>query len=201
MYSLTEDTIGGFNSMIDKQKANDGDVTVTTLLFNDRIKLIHDRFNINDIAPMDERQYVPGGSTALLDAVGTAIQKEVSVQRNLPESARAEKVIFVIITDGMENSSCEYGYRDIKKMIETEQKKYGWEFIFMGANIDAVAEGARLGIRAERAVRYKSDRRGTRLNYETVGDAVMSMRNAADMSSIGAEWKANIEEDVKKRGE
>ena len=117
MYGLTEDTIGGFNSMIDKQKAEGGDVVVTTVLFNERIKLIHDRFNINDIAPMDDRQYVTGGCTALLDAVGTAIQKEVSVQRNLPESARAEKVIFVIITDGMENSSCEYGYRDIKKMI------------------------------------------------------------------------------------
>lgn len=200
MYGLTDDTIGGFNSMIDKQKAEDGEAVVTTVLFNDSAKFIHDRFDINDIKPMDRNQYVAGGCTALLDAVGTAIQKEVAVQRNLPDSARAEKVIFVIITDGFENASCEYSYRDIKKMIEREQEEYGWEFIFLGANIDAVAEGARFGIRAERAVRYKSDRRGTALNYDVVGDTVREMRRCEDTMSIGAGWKKAIEDDVEERG-
>ena len=200
MYGLTDDTIGGFNSMIDKQKKEDGEVVVTTALFNDKVKFIHDRFDINDVKPMDDRQYVAGGCTALLDAVGTAIQKEVAVQRNLPETSRAEKVIFVIITDGYENASREYSYNDIKKMIESEQEKNGWEFMFLGANIDAASEGAKIGIRRDRSVRYKSDSEGTALNYNVVGETVARMRNMKCGEVLSDEWMAPIEEDVKKRG-
>ena len=200
MYGLEADTIGGFNSMIEKQKKEPGEAKVTTILFNQVCTVIHDRFALDEISPMDEKIYETGGSTALLDAVGSAIQKEVSVQRHLPEEARAEKVIFVIITDGYENSSVEYSYKDVKKMIEHEQKKYGWEFLFLGANIDAVSEGAKFGIRADRAVRYKSDSAGTQLNYQVVGEALSTMRSMDDTIELAADWMDAINKDVKARG-
>ena len=202
MCGLESDTIGGFNSLINKQKAEDGDAIVTTVLFDDGMSIIHDRFDINDVAPMTEKDYYAGGCTALLDAIGKSINKAVSVQRHLPEDKRADKVIFVIITDGHENASYEYTYSKIKKMIDLEQEKYGWEFLFLGANIDAVSEGARFGIRENRAVRYKSDEVGTALNYEVVGEAVSNIRYSIGTGEcIDGSWKDRIEKDVKKRGE
>lgn len=199
MHGLEDDTIGGFNSMLEKQKEADGEAIVSTVLFNDKAEVIHNRFDIRDVEPLTNRDYRVGGCTALLDAVGRGIDKIVSVQRHLPEDSRAEKVIFVIITDGYENASREYTYNRIKKMIDLEQEKYGWEFIFLGANIDAVAEGARFGIREDRAVRYKSDAEGTALNYDVVATTVCEMRCAGHR--IDGRWKDRIEDDVRRRGE
>lgn len=200
MCGLENDTIGGFNSMLEKQKNVDGDAIVTTVLFNHEAQTIHDRFNINDVSPMTADDYVAGGCTALLDAVGNSIERTVNVQKHLPEEARAEKVIFVIITDGYENASKRFTYKKLKSMIDHEQNEYGWEFIFLGANIDAVSEGAKFGIREDRAVKYKSDSVGTVLNYEVLGDAVSEMRAAKGMRIDGG-WKVRIEKDVAKRGE
>lgn len=200
MCGLENDTIGGFNSMLEKQKNVDGDAIVTTVLFNHEAQTIHDRFNINVVSPMTADDYVVGGCTALLDAVGNSIERTVNVQKHLPEEARAEKVIFVIITDGYENASKRFTYKKLKSMIDHEQNEYGWEFIFLGANIDAVSEGAKFGIREDRAVKYKSDSVGTVLNYEVLGDAVSEMRAAKGMRTDGG-WKVRIEKDVAKRGE
>ena len=199
MCGLESDTIGGFNSMIAKQKAEEGEANVTTVLFDDRVELIHDRFDLKQVKDLTEKEYYVRGSTALLDAIGSSIQKEVNVQRHLPEEERAEKVIFVIITDGYENSSKEYRHRDIKKMIEFEKRKYGWEFMFMGANIDAVTEAGKMGISASRAVDYCADSIGTKLNYSVVGEAMVKMRKSA-MACDDASWKEEIEKDFKKRG-
>ena len=199
MSGLESDTIGGFNSMIEKQRKEDGEANVTTVLFDNRIDIIHDRFDIKDVKAMTDRDYFVGGSTALLDAIGSSIRKEINVQRHLPEESQAEKVIFVIITDGYENSSKAYSYRQIKKMIEHEQEKYGWEFIFMGANIDAVAEGGRLGISAQRSVTYCADEIGTGLNFCVVGETLSKMREGT-ISKDDASWKSAIEEDYKRRG-
>ena len=202
MCGLESDTIGGFNSMLKKQKEAEGEAIVSTVLFDDKMRVIHDRFNINDVAPMTERDYYVGGCTALLDAIGRSINKIVNVQRHLPEEAKAEKVIFVIITDGYENASREYTYDKIKRMIDHEQEKYGWEFMFIGANIDAVSEGAKFGIREDRAVRYKSDAAGTALNFDVVAEAVSNIRYSIGSGErMDGSWKNRIERDVKKRGE
>ncbi len=198
MRGLETDTIGGFNSMIDKQRKQDGEANITTVLFDDQIELIHDRFDIKDVKEMTAEDYSARGTTALLDAIGSSIRKEIDVQRHLPEESRAEKVIFVIITDGYENASRKYDYRDIKEMIELEREKYGWEFIFMGANIDAITEADRMGISAQRSVNYRADSKGTRLNFNVVGETLCMMRSDS-ISEDDASWKREIEEDFKKR--
>ncbi len=172
MNGLESDTIGGFNGMLAKQKAEGEKVNVTTVLFDDEVEIIHDRFPIDIIEPLTDKEYFVRGCTALLDAVGAAIKKIENVQKHLPEAHKAGKVIFVITTDGLENSSVEYTYNDIKRMIEAK-KECGWEFLFLGANIDAGKEAEKLGIARERAVTYENDHRGVALNYETVGKAVM----------------------------
>lgn len=199
MCGLESDTIGGFNSMIAKQKKEDGEANVTTVLFDDKVEIIHDRFNLKQVKELTDEEYYVRGSTALLDAIGSSIQKEINVQRHLPEDERAEKVIFVIITDGYENSSMEYKKKDIKKMIEYEKDKYGWEFMFMGANIDAVSEAGELGISASRAVDYCADSIGTKLNYSVVGEAMVKMRKCS-IASDDSSWKEEIEKDFKRRG-
>ncbi|MDD4200684.1 MAG: VWA domain-containing protein [Eubacteriales bacterium] len=201
MSGLESDTIGGFNSMIALQKKEEGEAIVSTVLFDNRYELIHDRFNIQSVGEMTDEEYYTRGSTALLDAMGSSIQKTINVQKHLPEDEKAEKVIFVIITDGYENSSCEFSYEDVRKMVEQQQEKYGWEFMFLGANIDAISEGRKFGIREERAVRYCSDEPGTQMNYEVVGEALCEMRSCSKMSEVGAEWKEEIEKDYASRGE
>ena len=179
MNGLEGDTIGGFNGMLAKQKAEGEKVNVTTVLFDDEVEVIHDRFPIDIIEPLTDKEYFVRGCTALLDAVGEAIKKIENVQKHLPEAHKAGKVIFVITTDGLENSSVEYTYNDIKRMIEAK-KECGWEFLFLGANIDAGKEAEKMGIAREHAVTYENDHRGVALNYETVGKAVMKATKSRD---------------------
>jgi Uncharacterized protein encoded in toxicity protection region of plasmid R478, contains von Willebrand factor (vWF) domain len=160
MSGLEGDTIGGFNANLKAHKELGGEVRVTTVLFDDKYELLHDRLDIKAIAPITEKEYQVGGTTALLDAVGETIQKIRNVQKQTAEEFRAEKVIFVIITDGQENSSREYKYADIKKLIEHQQTKYGWEFIFLGANIDAFDEAGKLGIPLDHASGFVADHAG-----------------------------------------
>ena len=197
MAGLESDTIGGFNAMLQKQKALDGECRITTVLFDNRYELLHDRIDIRAVSPMTEKEYQVGGSTALLDAIGRTIQKLVHVQRSTAEEFRAENVMFVIITDGAENASREYSAQKVKEMIEQERKKYGWEFVFLGANIDAVETAGRFGIAADRAVDYVPDAQGTELNFRMMSEAVATFRQtqAVPQASLDA-----IRKDMKKRG-
>lgn len=197
MAGLEADTIGGFNAMLKKQQHEPGEAVVTTVLFDDAYELLHDRIAIRGVQPITDKEYFVGGCTALLDAMGRAISKIVSVQRHTGEEARADKVMFVITTDGQENASREYSFEQIKGMVETQKREYGWEFIFLGANIDAIATAARFGISADRAANYHADGAGTRLNYEAVSDAISQMRACAPISS---EWKGRIDSDYRSRG-
>ena len=149
MHGLEQDTIGGFNSMLQKQKELDGECRITTVLFDNRYELLHDRIDIRAVSPMTEKEYQVGGTTALLDAIGRTVQKLVSVQKNTAKEYRADRVLFVIITDGQENASQEYSSDKVKGLIQLEKEKYGWEFVFLGANIDAVETAGRLGISRE----------------------------------------------------
>ena len=171
MSGLEDDTIGGFNGMLKKQKEDNENVNVTTVLFDDRVDIIHDRFPIAVVQPLTEKDYYVRGCTALLDAVGESIHKIENVENHLPDSHKAGKVIFVITTDGHENSSKTYSYSEIRRLIEAK-KECGWEFLFLGANIDAVGEAAKIGIDRKRAVTYENDKAGVSLNYEVVGRAV-----------------------------
>lgn len=196
MSGLESDTIGGFNAMLQKQKAVEGEACVTTVLFDNEYELLHDRIDIRGVAPITDRQYYVRGCTALLDAVGRTIAKIRAAQQNTSEDMRAEKVIFVIITDGMENASREYHRGQVKEMIE-HQKEKGWEFMFLGANMDAVAEAGRMGIQPERAVTYACDSAGTQLNYRVVGETLHRMR--AEEAPLDGSWKEEIEADCKRR--
>lgn len=179
MNGLESDTIGGFNGMLTKQKAEGEKVNVTTVLFDDEVEVIHDRFPIDIIEPLTDKEYYVRGCTALLDAVGESIKKIENVQKHLPEAHKAGKVIFVITTDGLENSSVEYNHNDIKRMIEAK-KESGWEFLFLGANIDAGKEAEKIGIARERSVTYENDHKGVAINYETVGRAVRKVTKSRD---------------------
>lgn len=196
MCGLESDTIGGFNGMINKQKKEKGEAIVTTVLFDDKYELLHDRFPINNVKPITEDEYYVRGCTALLDAIGITLNKIINVEKHLDINDRAEKVIFVIITDGLENASTEYSYSSIRKIIEKQKEEYGWEFLFLGANMDAVKEASRFGIEAKRAVTYNNDSEGVKLNYEVVSDVVCEMRLNNDLDE---KWKETIEEDVRKR--
>lgn len=198
MSGLESDTIGGYNGLLEKQKQEEGECVITTVLFDDKFELLHDRIGIKGIAPLTEKDYFVRGSTALLDAVGRTISKIVNAQKHTAREEQAEKVLFVITTDGMENASREYSYDRVREMIEREKKTYGWEFLFLGANIDAVETAARFGIRADRAANYHADSQGTALNYEALSDAVTYMRCCA--APLDESWKDRIEEDFKKRG-
>jgi len=197
MGGLESDTIGGYNSMLEKQKAVEGEARITTVLFDDKYELLHDRIDLQAVSPITDREYFVRGSTALLDAVGKTINKIGNAQKHTAEEYRAEKVLVVITTDGMENASREYTYGRIKSMIGKQKSKYGWEFIFLGANIDAVETAGRFGIDADRAQNYHADGEGTRLNFRVLGDAVCCMRSAKRLDSA---WKEEIEEDFQKRG-
>ncbi len=199
MAGLESDTIGGFNGMIEKQKDGDGEANVTTVLFDDRYELIHDRFPLSAVRPLTKKEYYVRGCTALLDAVGKTISKMVNVQKYLPENCRAEKVIFVITTDGFENASREYSYTVVRSMIERQRKKFGWEFLFLGANMDAVSEAAKFGIQADRAVTFENDHEGVALNYRVVEETLQYMRSAPCMAQLGSEWKRDIEENYRGR--
>lgn len=197
MAGLESDTIGGFNAMLKKQQEEPGEAVVTTVLFDDNYELLHDRINIKGVKPITDKEYFVGGSTALLDAIGKTIHKIGSVQKHTSEEQKADKVLFVITTDGMENASHEYSSEKIKQMVERQKEKYGWEFIFLGANIDAVETAEHFGIRRDRAVTYNADRAGTMLNFSVISDTVSEFRVGC---GIKEDWKKSIEQDHQKRG-
>lgn len=198
MAGLEADTIGGFNAMLNKQKDESGGAVVSTVLFDNVSQVIHDRVPLEKVPVLTERDYFVRGCTALLDAVGGAIHHIGNVHKYAREEDRPEKTVFVITTDGMENASRRYDYACVKAMIQRQQEQYGWEFLFLGANIDAAKEAARFGIRADRAANYHADREGTRVIYETVGEALCYAR--ATSAPMAADWKARIDEDFQKRG-
>ena len=196
MAGLEGDTIGGFNAMIEKQKNEPGEAYVSTVLFDNESSVIHDRVDIQKVAPMTRADYYVRGCTALLDAVGKAIQHIGNVHKYAREEDRPEKTLFVITTDGMENASREYTYDRLKLLIQRQKDKYGWEFLFLGANIDAAKEAARFGIGADRAVNYHADHQGTAVIYEAVSEAVCNVRASRPMS---ANWKKRVDEDFRER--
>ena len=197
MAGLEGDTIGGFNAMIQKQKDEDGEAYVSTVLFDNYSEVIHDRVDIQKVQPMTRKDYYVRGCTALLDAVGKAIHHIGNVHKYAREEDRPEKTIFVITTDGMENASRQYDYEKVKAMIQRQKEKHGWEFLFLGANIDAAKEAARFGITEDRAANYHADSAGTAVIYEAVSEAVCNVRARRPMSK---EWKCTIDADYQKRG-
>ncbi|MBQ1501808.1 MAG: VWA domain-containing protein [Firmicutes bacterium] len=196
MGGLENDTIGGFNSMIEKQKAEPGTAYVSTILFDHETLVLHDRVELSEVPPMTERDYTVRGATALIDAIGGAIHHIGNIHKYARPEDIPEHTLFIITTDGQENASCCYSSAEVKRMIEKEKEKYGWEFLFMGANIDAVETGRRFGIRADRVANYKADRIGTTILYESVSSAVSSVRRRTGISNS---WKDNLERDLAKR--
>ena len=197
MSGLEKDTIGGFNSLLDQQRKVDGECVITTVLFDNRYELLHDRIDIRAVQPITGKEYFVGGSTALLDAIGKTIHKIGTVQKNTAEAYRAEKVMFVIITDGEENASRHYSSMQIREMIQRQKERYGWEFIFLGANIDAVDTAGRFGIDADRAVDYVPDGEGTELNYRMMSETVATFR---ECGAVPTACLDEIRKDMKKRG-
>lgn len=192
MFGLEADTIGGFNSMIAKQRREEGEALISTVLFNGTSTVLHDRVPLTRIEPMTERQYQVGGCTALLDAIGGAIHHIGNVHKYAREEDRPEHTLFVITTDGLENASHSYSADQVRRMIRRQRENYGWEFIFLGANIDAVETAAHIGIDRSRAVNYHSDSRGTRLNYEVLSEAISSVRSCKPLEE---NWSRRIDED------
>jgi len=196
MAGLEDDTIGGFNAMIEKQKREPGEAVISTVLFDNDSQVIHDRKNIKKVRPLTRKEYFVRGCTALLDAVGGAIHHISNVHKYAREEDRPEKTLFVITTDGFENASRRYTYDRVKTMIQQQKEKYDWEFLFLGANIDAAREAARFGIDADRAANYHADRQGTAVIYEAMSEAVCAVRACRPMS---ADWKQKVDADYKKR--
>ena len=196
MAGLTDDTIGGFNAMLEKQKKEPGVCYVSTVLFSNDSTVLHDRVPLADVPAMTERDYCPGGCTALLDAIGGAIHHIGNVHKYARREDVPERTVFVITTDGMENVSHRYSADKVRRMIEHEKAKYGWEFLFLAANIDAVEAAARYGISCDRAVNYHADRCGTGLVYDTVSDAVCTLRKRI---SLKESWAKSVSDDYELR--
>ena len=198
MSGLEKDTIGGFNSMLEKQRKEPGDAVVSTVLFDNETEVIHDRVVIADVPNLTDKEYFVRGCTALLDAVGGAIQHIGNVHKYARKEDVPEKTLFIITTDGMENASHHYTYDKVRNMFERQKERYGWEFLFLGANIDAAAEAKRFGIDESMAANYHCDEVGTVLNYEVISEAITSVRTSA--APLSADWKKKIDADYKKRG-
>ena len=196
MSGLEDDTIGGFNALIEKQRTEPGEAYVSTVLFDNYSEVIHDRVQLDRVPKMTRKEYYVRGCTALLDAVGGAIKHISTVHRYAREEDRPEKTLFVITTDGMENASHRYRYPEVRQMIEKQKRDHGWEFLFLGANIDAAREAARFGITEDRAANYHADRQGTAVVYEAVSETVCNFRASRPMQ---ANWKENIDRDFLKR--
>lgn len=197
MGGLEADTIGGYNAMLEKQKAVEGECHITTVLFDNNYELLHDRIDIRAVSPITAKEYQVGGSTALLDAIGRTINKIGNAQKHTADDYRAEKVMFIIITDGEENSSREYSAPRIKQMIEHQKNRYGWEFLFLGANIDAVETAGRFGISPDHAQNYLADSEGVELNFRVMNEAVASYR---ENDTMPENWNNEIKKDYKRRG-
>ena len=198
MSGLEKDTIGGFNSMLQKQRREPGDAVVSTVLFDNETEVIHDRVAIEDVPNLTDKEYYVRGCTALLDAVGGAIHHIGTVHKYARKEDVPEKTLFIITTDGMENASHHYTYEKVRTMIERQKKHFGWEFIFLGANIDAVAEAGKFGIDESMAANYNCDEVGTALNYEVISEAVTRVRGCS--SPLSADWKKKIDTDYRNRG-
>ena len=202
MSGLEADTIGGFNSMIEKQKKEEGESYISTVLFDDQSEVLYDRVPVNKVEPMNDKQYFVRGCTALLDAIGGAIHHISTVHRYAREEDRPEKTLFIITTDGMENASRRYDYKQVKKLVEKAKKEHGWEFMFLGANIDAISVAGRFGIDADYAVNYECDSAGTSLNFEVMCETVSAVRKARSRKEASMAMKActaPIREDYEKR--
>jgi uncharacterized protein YegL len=197
MGGLEKDTIGGFNSMIERQKKEEGEAIVSTVLFDHEQDVIYDRVDLKKIEPMNEKQYFVRGSTALIDAIGGAIQHIGNIHKYARKEDVPERTLFVITTDGYENASRRYTADEVRRMVGRRKEKDGWEFLFIGANIDSVETAKRYGIGEDRAVNYRADKAGTQNLYETVSEAVMGFRAA---QPISADWSRSIEEDYSSRG-
>lgn len=197
MSGLESDTIGGFNAMIEKQKKQDGECYVSTVLFDNVSEVLHDRVKLTDIKPMTDKEYTVRGCTALIDAIGGAIHHIGNVHKYARNEDVPEHTVFVITTDGMENASRRYTSDKVKAMIERQKERFGWEFLFIGANIDAVETAAQYGISKDRAVNYNADEVGTHILYESVSAVVGSVR---DRKPVPPQWSKELDEDYKKRG-
>lgn len=196
MAGLESDTIGGFNAMLDKQRGLEGDAWVSTILFDNESEVLHDRIRLDRVPKLTDKDYSVGGCTALLDAVGGAIEHIRTIHKYARREDVPDRTLFVITTDGMENASRRYDYAAVRRLIEGQQKQ-GWEFLFLGANIDAAAEAGRFGIDRAHAANYNCDRAGTALNYEVLSDAIASVRSGAKLEKS---WKSRIDADFRKRG-
>ena len=198
MSGLEKDTIGGFNSMIEKQKREAGQALISTVLFNNNSKVLYDRVEVQKIPSMTEDDYSVYGCTALLDVIGGAIHHIGNVHKYARTEDVPEHTVFIIMTDGMENASHIYRIDKVKQMIERQKEKYGWEFLFLGANIDAIETANHFGIDADKAANYQCDCEGTALNYEVLNNVISAVRcNAA----LDSSWKKRIDKDYKKRGQ
>ena len=204
MSGLEADTIGGYNSMLSKQKKEEGEAIISTVLFDDQTEILHDRKSLDQVETITDKDYYVRGCTALLDAVGGAIHHIGKIQKEMPEDEKPEKTLFIITTDGMENASKQYSYEKVKKMVEKKKKKHHWEFIFLGANIDAIEVAGRFGVAANRAVRYECDSAGTALNFDVMSKMVSCARaceSVVDMEDCfdDEEMLAPIQADYEKR--
>ena len=197
MAGLESDTIGGFNAMIEKQKKETGECYISTVLFDNVSEVLHDRVRLSDIKPMTDKEYTVRGCTALIDALGGAIHHIGNIHKYARPEDVPEHTMFIITTDGMENASQRYSSDEVKKMIERQKEKYGWEFLFIGANIDAVETARRYGINEDRAVNYNADAKGTGILYESVACAVSNVRRCA---SLDNSWREKMDKDYEKRG-
>lgn len=197
MSGLEKDTIGGFNSMLEQQRKEPGDALVSTVLFDNIAEVIHDRVSIAQVPNLTEKDYFVRGCTALLDAVGGAIQHIGNIHKYARREDVPEKTLFIITTDGMENASRRYSYEKVRKMIARQKERYGWEFLFLGANIDAVAEAGRFGIDESMAANYHSDAAGTALNFSVLSEAITHTRTCS--TPLSSNWKKRIDADYKKR--
>lgn len=198
MSGLEADTIGGFNGLIAKQKKEPGEAIVSTVIFDTESRVVHDRVPIGEVGPLTAAEYSVGGATALLDAVGGAIHHIGNVQKYARDEDRPEKTLVVITTDGEENSSVHYDYARVKRMVQRQSKKYGWEFIFLGANMNAIAAAGDIGIRPERAAQYECDEKGTALNFDVIASVVSQVRERP-AESLSADWKRDIEDYRRRR--
>ena len=202
MSGLEKDTIGGFNSLIERQKKEEGEAYISTVLFDNESQVLHDRVPLDQVRPMTEEEYFVGGCTALLDAVGGAIHHIGNVHKYAREEDRPEKTLFVITTDGQENASRQYNYDKVKKLVERQKEHFGWEFLFLGANIDAAKEAGRFGIQADRTANYVCDAQGTEVNYRALNKAISRVRSCESVAccaeALGG-WNDEIKADYKKR--
>ena len=196
MSGLEKDTIGGFNAMIEKQKKEEGEALISTILFDHEMKVLHDRVKVQDVKPISEKDYQVRGCTALLDAMGGAIHHIGNVHKYARNEDVPEHTIFVITTDGMENASSYYSSSKVRTMVERQKEKYGWEFLFLGANMDAIAAAKDFGIEEDKAVEYRNDDIGTRLNYAVMSEAICEFRTKG---TVEKSWKQKIENDRKNR--